>query len=80
MTQPRDDFRPGTQVRLAGTTEIGTTAVADDFWRSLQQRGVAAQDQVLVAWPGKHSVCTWERRDALEIVPGQTAEIPKVTA
>jgi hypothetical protein len=90
MQQPRgstrrtaqDDFRPGTRVRLAGEQRSGVTATSDDYLDTLQLRGVHRADQVLVhwmqGWVGEPERYSWERRDALEIEPGHTAEIPAV--
>ena len=71
---PTVDFPPGTAVRLSGFDQIGAVAASDDWWDSLQLRGVSADQQVLVEWSGDIVVRTWERTAHLEIVQAEPAK------
>ena len=66
---PVVDLPPGVTVRLTGYDPIGTVMASDAWWDTLQQRGVATDQQVLVEWSGDITVRTWEKKVHLEVVP-----------
>jgi hypothetical protein len=61
---------PNTRVRDESTQTLGTVQPSDDWWDTLQLRGVSPSGQVLVEWDstGGTPVRNWIRVSDLELV------------